>query len=127
MATTPGKQFFDVHMQYIYANDIDGMIDNQYTEDSVLFSPFDVVEGKKPPHIVKGRAALKEFFRKYLAYQGSINVEELSNFSETDNSIFFQAIFTSKTGRWAVGDAWHMTNGMIDTHYSFAQRLGDAN
>jgi len=126
MSTTPGRKFFDEHMKYIYANDIDGMIDDQYTEDAVLFSPFDVLDDAKPPHIVKGRAALKAFFAKYLAYQGSINVEELSNFSETDNSIFFQAIFTSKTGRWAVGDAWHMTNGMIDTHYSFAQRLGDA-
>jgi ketosteroid isomerase-like protein len=125
MSTTPGRKFFDEHMKYIYANDIDGMIDDQYTEDAVLFSPFDVLD-TPPPHVVRGRAALKAFFQKYLAYQGSINVEELSNFSETENSIFFQAIFTSKTGRWAVGDAWHMTNGQIDTHYSFAQRLGDA-
>ena len=25
MATTPGRKFFDEHMAYIYANDIDGM------------------------------------------------------------------------------------------------------
>ena len=124
MDTTPGRKFFDEHMKYIYANDIDGMIDDQYTQDAVLFSPFDVVPGQKPPHVVKGNAALKEFFHRYIAWQGSINVEELSNFSETENSIFFQAIFTSKTGRWAVGDAWHMTDGKIDTHYSFAQKIG---
>jgi SnoaL-like domain len=126
MSTTPGRKFFDAHMQYIYANDIDGMIDNQYTEDAVLISPFDVLDDARPPHIVRGRAALKAFFAKYLAYQGSINVESLDNFAETDNSIFFQAVFTSRTGRWAVGDAWHMTDGMIDTHYSFAYRVGDA-
>ena len=125
MGTTPGRQFFDEHMKFIYANDIDGMIDNQYTEDAVLFSPFDVLD-TPPPHVVRGREALKAFFHKYLAYQGAINVESLDNFAETDNSIFFQAVFTSKTGRWAVGDAWHMTNGMIDTHYSFAYRVGDA-
>jgi hypothetical protein len=124
METTPGRKFFDEHMKYIYANDIDGMIDDQYTQDAVLFSPFDVVPGTKPPHVIKGNTALKEFFHTYIAWQGSINVEELSNFSETENSIFFQAIFTSKTGRWAVGDAWHMTDGKIDTHYSFAQKIG---
>lgn len=124
METTPGKKFFDEHMKFIYANDIDGMIDAQYTQDAVLFSPFDVVPDRKPPHVIKGNTALKEFFHRYIAWQGSIDVEELSNFSETDNSIFFQAIFTSKTGRWAVGDAWHMTGGKIDTHYSFAQKIG---
>ena len=125
MATSPGRAFFDEHMKFIYANDIDGMIDNQYTEDAVLISPFDALE-TPPPHIVRGRQALKEFFHKYIAYQGSIHVESLYDFAETENSIFFQAIFTSNTGRWVVGDAWHMTDGMIDTHYSFAHRLGDA-
>jgi hypothetical protein len=123
MDKTPGQRFFDEHMKYIYANDIDGMIDDQYTQDAVLFSPFDVMD-TPPPHVVRGNRALKEFFRRYIAWQGSINVEQLSNFCETENSIFFQAIFTSKTGRWAVGDAWHMTGGKIDTHYSFAQKIG---
>jgi len=52
---TPGHQFFDAHMAYIYANDIDGMIDNQYSEDAVLISPFDILD-TPPPHIVRGRA-----------------------------------------------------------------------
>jgi hypothetical protein len=125
VATTPGRQFFDEHMKYIYANDIDGMIDNQYTEDAVLFSPFDVLPNKPPPHIIRGRQALKEFFHTYVAWQGSINVVELNPFMETENSIFFQAVFTSRTGRWVVGDAWHMTDGKIDTHYSFAYRAGE--
>jgi hypothetical protein len=125
MATTPGRKFFDEHMKYIYANDIDGMIDDQYTQDAVLISPFDAVPGKQPPHIVRGNKELKEFFHIYLDYQGAIEVESLYDFAETDNSIFFQAIFTSKTGKWVVGDAWHMTGGKIDTHYSFAHRIGE--
>src|SRR5262249_25944324 len=119
------RKFFDEHMAYIGRNDVDGMIDDQYTQDGVLISPFDILD-TPPPHLVRGNQALKEFFRKYLAYQGSINVEKLYNFVETENSIFFQAVFTSKTGRWVVGDAWHMTGDKIDTHYSFAHRLGDA-
>jgi hypothetical protein len=124
MSTTPGRKFFDEHMAYIYANDIDGMIDNQYTQDAVLISPFDVLP-TPPPHTIRGNKALKDFFRTYIGWQGSIDVESLDNFVETDNSIFFQAVFTSKTGRWAVGDAWHMTDGKIDTHYSFAVRIGE--
>jgi hypothetical protein len=123
MDKTPGQKFFDEHMKYIYANDIDGMIDNQYTPDAVLFSPFDVMD-TPPPHVVRGNAALKAFFRRYINWQGSIQVEKLYDFSETENSIFFQAVFTSHTGKWVVGDAWHMTGGKIDTHYSFAHKIG---
>jgi hypothetical protein len=121
-----GKQFFDKHMEYIYANKIDEMIDAQYAQDAVLISPFDVLP-TPPPHIIRGNKALKEFFRTYINWQGSINVEELSNFVETDKSIFFEAIFTSKTGRWAVGDGWHMKDGiqsgLIEVHYSFAYKI----
>jgi hypothetical protein len=125
VSTTPGRAFFDQHMDFIYKNDIDGLIDKQYTQDAVLISPFDVLS-TPPPHLIRGNQALKDFFRTYIAWQGSINVESISNFVETESSIFFEAIFTSKTGRWAVGDAWHMTDGKIDTHYSFAYRVGDA-
>ena len=124
MATTPGRKFFDEHMAYIYANEIDQMIDDQYAQDAVLISPFDVLS-TPPPHIIRGNKALKEFFRTYIDWQGSINVEQLYDFAETENSIMFQAIFTSRTGKWVVGDAWHMRDGKIDTHYSFAHRIGE--
>ena len=125
MSTTPGRRFFDEHMEYIFKGDLDGMIDKQYTEDAVLISPFDILE-VPPPHIVRGRAALKDFFHKYVAWQGSINVESLYDFAETEDAISFQAVFTSKTGRWVVGDAWYMRNGMIAYHFSFAHKIGDA-
>ena len=98
-------------MAYIYAGKIDQMIDDQFTDDAALISPFDALP-TPPPHIVRGNKALKEFFHIYMNYQGSIQVEKLYSFAETDDSIFFQAIFTSKTGRWVVGDAWHMRGGL---------------
>ena len=59
-----------------------------------------------------GIKALKEFFRTYTAWQGWINVEKLYDFAETENSIFFQAIMTSSTGRWVVGaGAWPERGG----------------
>lgn len=121
--TTPGRRFFDQHMAYIAADDVDGMVDSQYTQDAVLISPFDVLD-TPPPHIVRGNQALKDFFRKYLAWQGDIKIESLYDFAELDDSVTFQAIFTSKTGRWVVGDAWHLRDGKIDRHYSFAHKLG---
>jgi hypothetical protein len=120
---TPGRQFFDEHMAYIYAGDIDGMIDHQYREDAVLISPFDVLE-TPPPHIVRGREALKAFFHTYIGWQGAINVESLYDFAETEDAISFQAIFTSHTGRWVVGDAWSMKDKMIAYHFSFAHKIG---
>jgi hypothetical protein len=113
-------------MAYIYAGKIDQMIDDQYAQDAVLISPFDALK-TPPPHIIRGNQALKEFFHIYMEYQGSIQVEKLYDFAETEDSIFFQAIFTSKTGRWVVGDAWHMRGGLtgkIDVHYSFAHKIG---
>jgi hypothetical protein len=113
-------------MAYIYANKIDQMIDDQYTQDAVLISPFDVLN-TPPPHIVRGNQALKAFFRTYIDWQGAIEVESLYDFAETESSIFFQAIFTSKTGKWVVGDAWHMRGGLtgkIEVHYSFAHKIG---
>jgi hypothetical protein len=121
--TTPGRKFFDQHMAYITTDDVDGMVDAQYTNDAVLISPFDILD-TPPPHIVRGNQALKDFFRKYLAWQGAIKVESLYDFAEIDDSISFQAIFTSKTGRWVVGDAWHMRDGKIDRHFSFAHKVG---
>lgn len=122
MSTSPGRIFFDQHMAYIGTKDVEGMIDNQYAEDAVLISPFDILS-TPPPHIIRGNQALKDFFHRYLDWQGEIQVESLYDFAEINDSICFQAIFTSKTGRWVVGDEWHLHDGKIDRHYSFAYKL----
>jgi hypothetical protein len=122
VSTSPGRKFFDEHMAYIGGKDVDGLIDDQYTDDAILISPFDILE-TPPPHVVRGNKALKEFFVKYLDWQGEIRVESLFDFAEAEDSIFFQAVFTSHTGKWLVGDAWHMDKGKIDRHYSFAHKL----
>jgi hypothetical protein len=122
-ATTFGRQFFDQHMAYISINDVDGMVDAQYAEDAVLISPFDILD-TPPPHIVRGKLALKDFLGRYLDWQGGIKVESLFNFAELDDSVTFHAILTSNTGRWMVGDAWHMRDGKIHRHYSFAYKIG---
>jgi hypothetical protein len=121
---TPGRKFFDDHMALIGVGKLDEMIDTQYTEDCLHISPWDIIPGKPPAHILRGREELKKFFHIYIAAQGAINIESLYDFAETDNSISFQAIFTSNTGRWVVGDAWNMRNGQIAIHYGFCHKLG---
>jgi hypothetical protein len=122
---TPGRQFFDEHMAYIYAGNLDGMIDDQYREDAILISPFDIMD-TPPPHIVRGREALKAFFHKYIEWQGSINVESVYDFAETEDAITFQAVFTSHTGRWVVGDAWYIKEKKIAYHFSFAHKIEES-
>ena len=124
VATTPGRKFFDEHMALIGAGKLDEMIDTQYSADVLHISPWDIIPGTPPPHILRGREELKKFFHIYIKAQGSINIESLYDFAETGDSISFQAIFTSNTGRWVVGDAWHMRDGQIDIHYGFCHKLG---
>ncbi len=123
---SPQRQFFDEHLEYIFAGDIEGMIRETYTEDAVLISPFDIYEETSPPHIVRGHDELIQFFNDYMAWQGAINVESIDQFAGTNESIFFQATFTSNTGRWVVGDAWHLEDGKIAVHYSFDHLVNTA-
>jgi len=117
------NQFFDDHMKYIYENDMEGMIRDQYTEDAILYNAFPFLD-TPPPNVIKGREALTKVFKEYLAYQGEIKVESLFNFLETEDVISFQAVVTSsKTGRWTVGDTWLMRDGKIARHFGFAYQL----
>lgn len=120
-----GQVFFDEHLEYIFSGDLDGMIDAQYAEDAVLISPFDCLPDAKPPHVIQGRAALKEFFQKYAEWQGELDVESVYFFADTEDVIQFQAIFTSDTGKWVVGDGWYLEDGLIVYHASFAHKIGE--
>lgn len=109
MATTPGRAFYDKQLEYLYAKDVDGLIDNNYNEDAVLVS-FD--------GIVKGGEALKEHFRGYLEYLGSITVDSTDKFTETEDSIFFEATVTTKLGQVHVYDAMVFRDGKISYHFT---------
>jgi len=127
MSTTPGHAYFDAHVGFLMGNEVEKLVKAQYTEDAILISPFDVLPGKTPPNIVRGRAAIQDFLSKWLAYHGPSEYQALDMFAETDDSISFHAVMKSQTGLWMLGEAWHVTggfpNGMIDRHYGFAHKL----
>lgn len=103
------RQFYEAQIQYLVAGDVEGLIDNQYTDDATLVS-FD--------HQVKGNAALKEYFKGYLQMLGSLEVVSTDKFVETDDSIFFEATVNSNFGQARVYDAWVLRDGKISHHFT---------
>lgn len=126
MSSTPGRTFFDQHVNYLTAGDLDRLMQEQYLEDAVLISPFDVLD-TPPPHILRGHEAIKDFLRKWLDYHGPSTFTSLTNFAETEDSVTFHATMTSQTGNWMLGEAWHVVGGLpggkINRHYGFAYKI----
>ena len=108
-ATTPGRQFYDKQLDYIFAEDVENLIDNNYHEDATLIS-FDFV--------VKGRDALKEHFRNYLKMLGNLEVKSTDKFRETEDTTFLEASVMSNLGPAVVYDAWVLRNGKISYHFT---------
>jgi hypothetical protein len=122
MSTSPGQKFFQEHMGYLMSGDLEGLLKNQYTEDAILITPFDILD-VPPPHIIHAGPVMVDFFRKWLDYHGEMTIDSLYDFAELDDSISFQALITSQTGKWVLGEAWHLDGGKIDRHYGFAHKL----
>jgi hypothetical protein len=106
---TPGRKFYEEQLNYLFAKDVDGLIDNHYNEDAILVS-FDF--------IVKGRAALKVHFRNYLNTLGNLEVKSTDKFTETENSAFLEASVVSNLGPAVVYDAWTLKDGKIAYHFT---------
>jgi hypothetical protein len=121
MADQPGE-FFNQHMTYLMTGDLDGLLTNQYTPDAILITPFDILD-EPPPHVIKNGPAMKDFFAKWLAYNANMQVDSLYDYAELDDTISFQCLLTSDSGKWVLGEAWHMAGDKIDRHYGFAHKL----
>ena len=104
-----GRKFYDRQLEYLFAKDVDGLIENNYNEDAVLVS-FD--------RVVKGREALKEHFRGYLEMLGDLKVKSTDKFQETEDTIFFEASVESNFGPAVVYDAFVLKNGKISYHFT---------
>jgi ketosteroid isomerase-like protein len=103
------RQFYDAQIRYLQSGDVEGLIDNQYTQDATLVS-FD--------NQITGNAALKEYFKGYLQMLGSLEVLSTDKFVETDDSLFFQATVKTNLGQAVVFDAWVLRDGKISHHFT---------
>jgi ketosteroid isomerase-like protein len=109
MVVTTGRQFYDEQLNYLFAKDADGLVDNHYNEDAVLTGlDFDV----------RGRAALKEHFRNYLKMLGDLKVISTDKFRETADTIFFEAHVVTDLGPAVVYDGLVLRDGKISYHFT---------
>ena len=112
------KLFFDRHLEYLAQNDLEGMVNDSYHSDAILYNAFPIYAGLPPWNIARGRGDILTLFKDYLDFQGVINVEKVYN--------YFEAVINSpNSGRWAAGDIWFMDADfkMILRHYGFAHKL----
>lgn len=109
MAVTPGRAFYDEQLRYLYANDVESLVEQHYDREAVLVG-FDFT--------VKGRDALKAHFRNYLKTLGHIEVKSTNKFREGDNTLFFEASVVTDLGAVDVYDAMVIKNGKIVYHFT---------
>jgi ketosteroid isomerase-like protein len=107
--TTPGRKFYEEQLNYLFAKDVDGLIDNHYNEDALLVSV---------DFVVKGRDALKKHFRNYLAMLGNLEVKSTDKFQETEDTAILEASVVSDLGPAHVYDSWVLKNGKIAYHFT---------
>jgi ketosteroid isomerase-like protein len=103
------RELYEAQIRYLQAADVDGLIDNQYTDDALLVS-FD--------HQIRGNAALKEYFRGYLQVLGTVEVLSTDRFVETDDAVFFEATMRTNLGEARVFDAWVLRDDKIAYHFT---------
>jgi hypothetical protein len=109
MEKIQAREFYKEQLDYLFAKDVDGLIDNHYNEDAILIG-FDFV--------VKGRDALKAHFRNYLQTLGHLEVKSTNKFIEAEDSIFFEASVISNLGPAEVYDALVLKQGKIAYHFT---------
>ena len=106
---TPGKKFYERQVKHLLAGNADALVDENYHEDATLVS-FDFT--------VKGHAALKEHFRNYMKWVKIEEVISTDHFTETENSILFEATVRSNFGVVRVYDAFVLKDGKIIYHFT---------
>ncbi len=106
---TQAREFYKEQLDYLFAKDVDGLIDNHYNEDALLVG-FDFV--------VKGRDALKAHFRNYLQTLGHLEVKSTNKFRAAEDYLFFEASVVSDLGPAEVYDALVLKEGKISYHFT---------
>lgn len=106
---SPGRRFYERQVALLEAGDVHSIVREQYHPDATLVR----FEGN-----VRGRDALDEHFRNYLAHLGSIRLESTDKFTETDDSIFFEATVLTEIGRARVYDVFLLADGKATHHFT---------
>ena len=101
VASTPGREFYDTQIAALEAGDLDALM-AQYHEDAMLIG-FDL--------LLRGRDALRQHMEGYLARLGSFKLKSTDKFTETGDSIFFEATVVTDLGEARVYDVFMLKAG----------------
>lgn len=109
MSQNKFRDLYDRQVQYLTEKDAEGLIRNNYTPDAELLS-FDVN--------IKGTDALIEYFIGYIAHLGYIKLLSTDKYTESDDSVFFEATVETAGGIARVYDVFVLRDGKIWRHYT---------
>ena len=109
LTMTHGQRFYAEQLEYLQQKNVDGLIENQYAPDAELLG-FDFQ--------VKGHEALRKHFHTYLEMLGKITVLSTDKFTETEDSIMFEATVETQRGTFRVYDAFVLENGKAIHHFT---------
>ena len=108
METTAGKAFYDRQIAALEAQDMDALM-AQYDNDATLIG-FDFT--------IKGKEAIREHMKRYLASLGTLRLQSTDKFTETEDSIFFEATITTSIGIAHVYDVFILRDGKATHHFT---------
>ncbi|MBK6429899.1 MAG: nuclear transport factor 2 family protein [Anaerolineae bacterium] len=106
---TPGKAFYERQVRYLIAGNPDALVEDNYHEDAVVAS-FDWT--------VRGHAALKEHFRNYMRWVQIKEVVTTEKFTESENSVSFEATVRTNRGTVRVYDVFMLKDGKVSYHFT---------
>jgi hypothetical protein len=107
--TAPGRELYERQIRFLLDKDVDGLVETNYAPDAELISF---------QNVIRGREALREYFRAYVEMLGDLVVESTDKFQETPDAVFFEATVSSKLGRARVYDAFVLRDGRITHHFT---------
>ncbi len=108
MGQTPGKVFYQRQIAALEAHDMDTLLTQYHTDATMVGFDF----------IVKGHQAIREHFEGYLERLGTLKLKSTEKFTETDDSIFFEATIISHPGEARVYDVFMLRDGKATHHFS---------
>jgi hypothetical protein len=107
--TTPGQKFYEEQLAYLASGDTDALVDDHYAPDGAIIS-FDFVR--------RGTTELKQHFHSYMAMLGYIKLVSTDKFTETEDSVFFEATVETKLGVAKVYDVFVLKDGKATHHFT---------
>jgi len=108
MERTPGRAFYQRQIAALEAHDLDTLMTQYHPDASMIGFDF----------IVKGHTAIKKHFEGYLERLGTLKLKSTDKFTETGDSIFFEATITTDLDEARVYDVFMLRDGKATHHFS---------